>query len=201
MKYLDRMRTHGLLPSIPNASCPQYDILGLVDVKGVPMRKPAIILTLVFVTVTVWGQSSSYDESIKKQLVGAPGFFVFVSVSPDSLAALLPVSSIQTDVELRLRIAHIAVLTTGQSLNSQAGTIFVSVRGTRTTNTPIWAVGLETNCLQSAHLSRDPQISTTGLTWADGGVVLCLQDQLSVVRDDIKDLIDKFVNLYLAANP
>jgi hypothetical protein len=176
-------------------------MLGRVGIKGEPMKKLVVVVTLALVSIAAWGQASSYDESIRRQLVGVPGFFVLVTVNPDSMAALLPVSSIQTDVELRLRIAHMTVLTTGQSLTGKAGTIFVNVRGIRTANTPIWAIGIETNCLQSAYLLRDPQVLTTGLTWADGGVVLCLENQLSSVRENIKDLIDKFVNLYLSANP
>ena len=75
------------------------------------MKKLVLILTIALVGVAAWSQSSpSYDDLVRKQLAGVPGFKVSVSVSPDSLASLLPISSIQTDVELRLRIAHIPVM-------------------------------------------------------------------------------------------
>ena len=59
------------------------------------MRKLAAVFALALFAIAAWGQSPSYDESIRKQLVGVPGFFVLVSVNPDTLASLLPVSSIQ----------------------------------------------------------------------------------------------------------
>jgi hypothetical protein len=60
------------------------------------MKKLVLILTMAFVGVAAWSQSSSVDEGTRKQLAGVTGFQVLVQVVPDSLASLLPVSSIQT---------------------------------------------------------------------------------------------------------
>ena len=169
--------------------------------KGEPMKKLVLILTIALVGVAAWSQSSS-SGFLKQQLAGVTGFVVSVSVKPDSLALLLPISSIRTDVELKLRIAHIPVLPGDQpSMNFNAGMISVEVDGVRSSSSPTWAIYLRVECSQWAHLIRDPHVVTEGLTWSDGTVAMFGEAKVPDLRDEIKDLIDEFVNLYLASNP
>ena len=52
-----------------------------------------------------------------------------------------------------------------------------------------------------AQLTRNPSIGTVGLSGMDGNVFMCGDGAVSQMREEIKDMIDKFVNQYLAANP
>jgi hypothetical protein len=180
------------------------------------MKKLVLILTIALVGVAAWSQSSSSDEEKwlkfeKEQLAGLTGGFVVrVLVNPDSdpdsLASLLPISSIQTDVELKLRIAHITVLTEAQLLesgkaNAGVGSINVDVLGVHNPSVPIWAISISVLCGQKAQLARNPSIGTIGLAAAYNNVFMFRDDTVSLAREQIKDLIDKLLNLYLAANP
>ena len=130
------------------------------------------------------------------------GFSVSVGVSPGSLASLLPMSSIKTDVELKLRIAHLPVLATEQSLRDiNAGTILVTVNGVHHSSLPLWAISLRAECTQFALLMRDRSIPALGVTWVEGNVFLVGEGAVPQLRENIKDWIDEFVNLYLTANP
>lgn len=54
---------------------------------------------------------------------------------------------------------------------------------------------------QRVFLARDPSINTPAITWTIGGVCLCRRDDMRNVRDAIADMVDRFCNDYLAANP
>jgi hypothetical protein len=169
------------------------------------MKKLVLILTVAFVGVAAWSQSPSSDVDLtKKQLAKVTGFCVVVSVQPDSLASLLPVSSIQTDVELKMRIAHMPILTADQYVTdtgSGAGLVTITVGGVRSSTSPIWAISLNAACTQSAQLLRDPRVGTLGLTWFDSIVIITGETNVAQFREYIKDSVDKFINLYLSANP
>jgi hypothetical protein len=171
------------------------------------MKKLVLVLTIALVGVAAWSQS--YEDFVRKELAGVPGFKVSVSVSPDGLASLLPISSIKTDVELKLRIAHIPVIPEDSSLvlNKAGlkglliiGWITVSVDGVRSSS-GLWAISLRAECTQTAELMRDSSISTTGLTWHEDTIAMYGENVVPQLRETIKDWIDEFVNLYLSANP
>ena len=55
---------------------------------------------------------------------------------------------------------------------------------------------------QEVYLKRDPSISLLGETWAAGEVVLSeTQKASSLVRENIQELMDSFINAYLSVNP
>ncbi len=166
-----------------------------------------LILMIALVGIAAWSQSSSAlsslsDEMTKIELAGITGFYVSVSVSPDSLASLLPISSIQTDVELKLRIARIPVLPLSQAASAVAhgAMIAVSVDGVQPSSGQVWAINLRVECLQPASLARNPHISTMGITWWDGTIAVYGDYVVPDFREVIKDKIYKFLNLYLSAN-
>ena len=167
-----------------------------------------LILMIALVGIAAWSQSSSAlsslsDAMAKTELAGITGFYVSVSVSPDSLTSLLPISSIQTDVELKLRIARIPVLPLSQAASAVAhgAMIEVSVDGVRAIERSVWAINLRVECLQTASLDRNPHVSTMGITWWDGTIAVYGDYVVPDFREVIKDKIDKFLNLYLSANP
>jgi hypothetical protein len=144
------------------------------------------------------------DETSRSSLKGLNGAKVVVeSLKPLEEQAGLTVADLQTDVELKLRLAGIPVLTASAEA---PGAPFLYVRVTvvsRATNN-VWPYVVEVQLNQTVRLDRSPTTIVAGVTtW---GVVarVSAADSSTIrgrVRDSAKDLIDQFVNAYLSANP
>jgi hypothetical protein len=154
---------------------------------------------LLSVTVSVMGG----DE---KSLRGLQGLEVSVEELSDEVErAGLHKTDIQTDIELKLRLAGINVLTKEESLRLPGYPfLYVNVsvqlnHGSATSELASYALNCELH--QYVTLARDLSISTDASTWDRGRVGLVGTNNLKKIRDDLRDLIDKFVNAYLSVNP
>jgi hypothetical protein len=65
----------------------------------------------------------------------------------------------------------------------------------------LYAVNCEVSLIQEVLLARDPSISYSAATWSTTAVGTIGKDRLPQERDSIKDLVDQFLNAYLAVNP
>lgn len=124
-----------------------------------------------------------------------------ISVEIESLsdgAKLLGLSKddIRTDVELKLRLAGIRVVTEKEVIGLP-GMPSLYVMATVTESGK--AVSINVQLVQNVHLERNGQLAVGATTWDVGavGVNLTAQD----IRDKIKDLVDTFVNAWLSVNP
>ncbi len=144
-----------------------------------------LLLFLVCVTVNA-------DPRALKELSGV----LVVILTDDSVPALVNArDAIQTDVELRLRMAGIRVLTAQPS------------------NTPRLVVGAFWNDNKSAFLihvtlvetvllARNPGIKVEATTWQKvGGGGGSQYLDISSIRSIIKDAMDELLNQWLASNP
>jgi hypothetical protein len=170
------------------------------DVES-PVRLALLILLLSLGAITP--AVAQDDETSRSSLKGLNGVKVVVEgLKPLEEQAGLTVADLQTDVELKLRLAGIPVLTASAEA---PGAPFLYVRVTvvsRTTNN-VWPYVLGAQLNQTVRLDRSPTTIVSGVTtW--GVARVGAADPSTIrgrVRDSAKDLIDQFVNAYLAANP
>jgi hypothetical protein len=135
----------------------------------------------------------------QKTLVGLKGLGVIVEdINPEAERLGLTRNQIITDVELRLRKARIKVLTEKERIETQGK--------------PFLYVNVNTNigndfCIYGISVKLDEDVTLTngkivmGNIWeisSIGGVAIY---NINHIRRDVGDLIDHFINDYLAANP
>ena len=154
-----------------------------------------LLLSVVMIYADTYG---------KESLRGLRGVNIMVeSLQPDIEKDGLRKSSIKTDVELKLRMAGIKVLTK-EEREKEPGMPYLYVRVSsikRETGLHVFNIDVELG--QLVLLARDPKIicyyattwRTTGEIGTIGGV------KVNQLRDSIKDRVDEFINDYLEMNP
>ncbi len=131
------------------------------------------------------------DEYARRSLAGLAGVDVVIeglSSGADKLG--LTKDAIQTDVELKLRLAGMQIV----ALSSVF--LWISVTVTKSGNAADILVELD----QPVRLVRDPTILTpTGCTWSKSTVGA--NPTAEGIRNIIKDSVDSFLNAWLSENP
>jgi hypothetical protein len=153
---------------------------------------------LVTLLLTVTGNGRGQDSELSREtLRGLTGVKVVVEpLEPEIERAGLTTSQLQTDVELKLRLASIKVFTQAEP----APFLYVSATAQRLPDLPIYAFSLRVELQQLVTLVRNSE-RAAATTWDSTGVAVVGASNLSQVRDSIKDGVDKFVNAYLSVNP
>lgn len=159
--------------------------------------KSCLLLCLVFL-FSASSASAQAKESQKESLRGVKGLAVIIASSDDyGIAA----DKLQTDVEIKLRKIGLIVLTKEQSLkyaNSPYMTVEVY---TLKSSTGISAYSINIQFKQLMTLDRDPDQSFFTATWRDSEFGTIGSARVSELRQTVNDLVDKFINDYLAVNP
>ena len=129
-------------------------------------------------------------------LKGITSVQVFVEgVSPEDKRHGLTRDRLQTDVELRLRRAGIAVSASATEY------LYVNVNTLRSRRT-VTSFSVVVMVRQSAYLVRDASITVpAAITWWKGTDGIIVTDNLSGVRDAAGDLVDQFISAYRKQNP
>lgn len=140
---------------------------------------------------------------LKVPLTGLIGASVSVgNMNPEAEKDGLAKSTIQTDVELRLRQAGIRVLdylewkaTPGEP------DLFLSIGTTKLKGGMMYGYSIQLSLFERVRLARDPNKTVTAITWdtESGGNIPT--ERLSELRTVVRDMVDEFINAYLAANP
>jgi len=145
------------------------------------------------------------DDDTRQTLSGMSSVSVLIEHLPDDLTlGGLSRDSLQTDVELRLRIAGIRV-PTGQEILSKPGMpfLYVVVNGARTSMTTGKQIGysgvVKLELMQDVRLVRNPTIQSKAPTWSVSKIVGGAK--IDVFQNAVREMTDKFSNAYLAANP
>jgi len=144
--------------------------------------------------------------SEQRVLAGLQGVHVlFEDLSPGAKEAGLTKEQIQTDVELKLRLAGIKVLSKEEVLATKSlPCLGVTVTVVRAHERPIPICGYAISVFlcERVILIRDPNTSASVKTWDDGRIGVASRRVLrEVIQEDIKDSVDAFINDYLAVNP
>ncbi len=162
----------------------------------------ALVLPLALLTV---GRAPAEDSELSRNTMrGVQGVQVVGEDLKDGARQDgLNEKDIQTDAELKLRLAGIKVLTQSQQRVTTPGFPFLYIHVNTMLNRggTLYAVNCEVSLIQEVLLARDPSISYSAATWSTTAVGTIGKDRLPQERDSIKDLVDQFLNAYLAVNP
>jgi len=159
----------------------------------------SIIVVLLFLS------SVTQAETLGKEtLKGLKGVHVLVeTLSPDIEKDGLRKSSLHTDVELKLRLAGIKVLTKEEYLKEPGKPyLYVNV-GSLKDERGFYHFSIEVALNQVVTLLRDFTITSFAITWrATGRFGYAGEERVeSFIRSNINDSINEFINDYLAMNP
>jgi hypothetical protein len=156
-----------------------------------------------FIVSPCFTSATTDNEYTRSSLQGLVGVYVVVEVGkPDSLALEINEGQIKTDVELRLRILGIKVVSKKEDA--------YKIPGTPTFYISIYVYGSEealsfviiAELLQRTYLERNKEIQLLASTWATTLIGLGTKESIrNQVRDSVKDSTDKFCNAYLSVNP
>jgi hypothetical protein len=160
------------------------------------------IAIVVFILALVTPAVAQDTKDERATLAGLTGVSVGVeNMSAEAERDGLTRSALQTDVELKLRLAGIPVLTLMESVLAPNGAnlyLNVNMLGDEM---GLYAYSIRLELKQRVRLYRDPTVVTPAATWGTGSVGLVGKVRLTSVRDGVRDRLDQFINAYLAANP
>jgi hypothetical protein len=157
----------------------------------------ASALLSAFLASPLVGQGD--DEESRKTLVGLNGVYVWVGpVEDEAQRDGLDTIQIRTDVELKLRQGGIPVI----PLALHAPILYINLNALKNPDVPLYSFYVAVQVGQEACLTRNPAVTLRPATWSAGTFGTVGQSKLgSFVREKIRDLTDRFINAYLAANP
>jgi hypothetical protein len=135
-------------------------------------------------------------------LKGISAVAVAVEQLPDRAKAVgLTEESIQTDVELKLRLAGMRVVPK-EEVDKVPGAPWLYVRvNVRHVTDNIEAAHIDVFLCQGAILERNGQVAPITVTWFTGQLSVLGTNAAETLRDETKDLIDEFLNDWLSVNP
>lgn len=159
---------------------------------------PAVVVALVSPVLA--------DDALQRAtLAGLTGVRIFVgNIDSDAEKAGLNQSTLQTDVEVRLRHAGIRVLTEDKWFVSPGmPSLYLRVDMIEDRDDGLYAYHIRLELAQQVRLARDPEIRTFDRVWgARESIGIAGADNLSTsIRERVRDKVDEFINAYLAANP
>lgn len=158
-----------------------------------------LAMTYLMTTLLI-GVISRPVQAQNNDLSGLQGLnTVFVQVeelSPGAASLGLTKETIQTDIELKLRLAGMHVVPYAEGIKLP-GSANLYVRVTLTDSAEAADVGVVLE--QNAFLARNGQFIPTAITWGTGGVFA--HPTAQIIRDRTKDFVDGFLNAWLSVNP
>jgi hypothetical protein len=140
-------------------------------------------------------------------LRGSPAFKVLLEdIAPAGIEAGLDKQELTTAVELRCRMAGMPIRPSSD-FSDFIGILYVWVlpiqehyAGGKPTGDYAFAMSVE--FVQLVSLQRDPSISSLGTTWSKVTIVTTPREGAArFCRETLVDLVDQFLNAYLAQNP
>jgi hypothetical protein len=171
------------------------------------------VFPLAVVLLALWGGAVGIAaESVatpheKESLRGVAGVQVIIETMKPVMERMgLTEQLLQTDVELRLRKAGVPVLSQAERLPlPDMPWLYVRVAGLedRTTSGHLlgYAYAIVVGFYQNVLLARDFSPYPGARTWDAERIGITSRDAGRVIRDAVGDLVDQFINDYLAVNP
>lgn len=160
----------------------------------------SVLPLLMVICLLLPGVSNAFSHD-QKALVGLKGVFVLVeNIRPEAERLGLTQDQIKTDVELRLRKAGLTVLTQKEAYGVPGQpALYVNVNTAIRPGSGHCAFGITVELCEKVIVERG--FKTWGATWDTSTVGTVGIDNIRDLRGLVGDLVDKFINDYLAANP
>jgi len=143
-------------------------------------------------------------KSNQATLRGLSGVGVLVEKLPPELERQgLIGDRLQMEVELKLRMAGIKVLTKEESLKTPGEPhLYVNINvNIAKTESDIYPYSIDVLLIQNVSLLRDPKQTTYAVTWSTGGVGSIEKSFVGQLRDSVEEMVDLFVKAYVSENP
>jgi hypothetical protein len=176
-----------------------------IIVKGKSMARLSILIVL-FLTFLIFC-SNAYPVDEADSLRGLRGVVVLIWDLPSEIGreGLLTKDQIQTDVELKLRTAGIRVLSLKEPTitGNPVFCVYVDVKYADIAGTGKsvgFAFNIHCSLRQNVYLERDPTIKNWATTWERGASGIGSKN-FGIIRNEIKDEVDIFINDFLSVNP
>ena len=146
----------------------------------------------------------NYVGDQSETLTGLKGVGVLVEdLTTVEKEAGLTKSQIQTDVELKLRLAGIKVLSKEERIKIFGGAyLYVTINSIKLSPSTNIAFNIYVSLRQDALLLKDWNTICPAGTWEQHAIGVAPRSYfVGDARKGLKDAVDKFINDYLAANP
>jgi len=169
-------------------------------------RKKWLIVLLVIV-LTLALQSPVFainGKSNRATLRGLSGVGVLIEqLAPEIEREGLIKNQLQIEVELKLKMAGIKVLTKEECLKTPGEPyLYININvNTAKTESDIYPYSIDVLLMQKVFLLRDPKQTTYAVTWSTGGVGSIEKSILSQLRGSVEEMVDLFIKTYLSENP
>jgi hypothetical protein len=171
------------------------------NMEAQPMKNAFVTIAaaLLFCSILM----AQDNEETRKSLKGLAGVYVSITLAPNAAKIGLSEKQEQVDVELRLRMAGIKVLTEEEWLKVNARPLLNVILGMQeiALGQGNYAHRIDISLAQLVTLPRNPQILISAETWRKGYVGVIHSKNIDRMRDQIKDAVDAFVNAWLSVNP
>jgi hypothetical protein len=171
-------------------------------VRREDMKRKGLAAVLVLVCFLGMGMRGAFAaERDHLSLRGLKGVWVMVEPKPEQDSSTK--GQLQTDVELRLRNAGIRVLTREGSLKTKGSPLlYMNITTMPVSNLSLYVFSILVELYQDVRLERDPSIVVMGAsTWSKHYLGAVGKNNLGQVRSRVDNLVDMFINDYLAVNP
>jgi hypothetical protein len=185
----------------------QFAYLSLRALLALRCRWIALLTAATFL-LAVPNANAQQPNPDMESLKGLTGVMVVVErVDPDAEREGLTTSAIQMDIEVRLRLAAIPVLTREEGLKLPTAPylhVMVSTftRTSGPTASTIYAYNIVIALRQNVNsIVRPHQMISGAATWDRSELGTVGAGRLPEIRQTVKDLTDIFINDWLTANP
>ena len=164
-----------------------------------------LMIVLLFIMVFVTDVNAQELSEGVQSLKGIKGVFVIIEkLTPDIEKDGLTKNQIQTDVELKLRLAGIKVLTEEESFKEPGSPLlYITVNALKIEALSAYSFSIGVSLKQDVNLTRNSEIKNYHVaTWGIEIVGFTAKNSVvNDIRDYVKNLEDMFLNDYLTANP
>jgi hypothetical protein len=161
---------------------------------------PIVFLAFFTFSKVVYSASQIGIESLR----GLEGLSVVIgSISP-VLQGEITKEQIQTDVELKLRMAGIKIVPEQESVGIPGKPnlyVTITAKSLSLESLGIFPISISLQLYQGVYLQRNPNILVGVPTWERITVGAVGKKRVGMLRDEVRDLVDIFINDFLSVNP
>ena len=166
-------------------------------------RIPHLLFGILALLASLVSPGLAIDEqNARRALSGLRGIYVLVEkIEPFAERMGLTKSTLQADVEAKLRQAGVRILTKDEWVAELGKPVLSLHVNAIPQSLGLYVFSIQLRLNQGVRLTRDPSIESMATTWSVVMVGTIGADQLVQVRDSVRGRVDEFIQAYLAVNP